>query len=153
MCVYGWVCVFATVAYEHENSTSVQRGVPLLFLLLCRISNLNMKTHLYTAKNRFFQTSDKNVEPESEFSRSSGVTAPQIPTCTTLLVSQFRGNVRFKAPACLMVDDARKRPRAPKTSGTETQLLVEPGRNQAFSLRVFVLCTLEAGRRFMEGNK
>lgn len=46
-----------------------------------------------------------------------------------------------------------RQPYAPKTSETGTQLLVEPDRNHAFSLRVFAWCTLEAGRRFMEGNK
>lgn len=60
LCVYGCVC--ATVAYEHENSPIM---VPIT---LQRISRLNMKTHRYKSKNLFFQTSDENVESESEFS-------------------------------------------------------------------------------------
>lgn len=65
-----------------------------------------MKTHLYKSVTHFSQTSYKNVESESEFSWRSGANAPQIPTYD-LLVSQFRGNVTFKASEWLMVAHAR----------------------------------------------
>lgn len=72
------------------------------------------------------------------------MTAPQIPTYD-LLVSQFRGNIRFTASEWRMVADARKTPE------TETQLLVEPGTNHAFSPRVCLV--LSGGWKKVYGGK